>query len=304
MIDIYVTHYVTAAVDGINDILVDQLYEMVRHTTPMDVVRIRVVAWTNAPAYLDDLRARMPKGVELVVNDRPGRPDLQPSMRNKVLALARSSGCEAFVLLHNDVRPAVGWFGHLVDDWRDAEARWGKGSSIVTPRYIPYHLITPHPEAVKSPEFWNEMRTIRKASVHTEASMAAWCKDHGFDFRHGRVKCPKKSEVTNDGHQLMMFIASPRFFDGIGDCDEGYRGFNFDDSDWGIRALLAGRRNLKSHGSLIGHVEGFTFFSPKMKIIDSTDNAQVFIAKWGRAMFDEMQTGELWRRLHREQKRK
>jgi len=303
VIDIYVTHYVTSALDGINDILVDQLYEMVRHTTPMDQARICIVAWTNDPAHLDDLRARMPSGVQLVVNDRPGRPDLQPSMRNKVVDLARASGCEAFVLLHNDVRPAIGWFQHLVDDWRAAEKRWGRDSAIVTPRYTPYHLIEPHPEANVSAAFWNEMRTIRKQSVHTETSMAAWCDQHGFKFQHGRLRCPKKSEVTDDGHQLMMFIAGPHFFDVVGACDEGYRGFNFDDSDWGIRALQAGKKNLKSHGALIGHIEGFTFFAPKLVMTDPTDNAQVFIAKWGRAMFDEMESGELWRRLHREQRK-
>lgn len=303
MIDIYITHYVTEAVDGINDILIDQLYEMIRHTTPMDQARICVVVWASDPAYLDDLRARMPSGVQLVVNDRPGRPDLQPSMRNKVVAIARESGCEAFVLLHNDVRPAIGWFQHLVDDWRESERHWGSSSSIVTPRYIPYHLNEPHAEAVKHPAFWQEMRTIRSQSVHAEATMEPWCREHGFDLRHGRVRCPKKSEVTDDGHQLMMFIAGPHFFDSVGDCDEGYRGFNFDDSDWGIRALMAGKKNLKSHGALIGHVEGFTFFAPKMKLIDPTDNAQVFIAKWGRPLFDEMQTGELWRRLHREQRK-
>src|SRR4029077_180655 len=187
--------------------------------------------------------------------------------------------------------------------WRKAEERWGRDSSIVTPRYIPYHLTTPHPEAVKHPGFWSEMRTVRRQSVHTEASLEPWCREHGFDLVDGRVHCPRKSELTDDGHQLMMFIAGPRFFDAVGPCDEGYRGFNFDDSDWGIRALLAGKRNLKSHGALIGHIEGFTFFAPKMVMTDATDNAQVFIAKWGRPMFDEMQTGELWRRLHREQRR-
>jgi GT2 family glycosyltransferase len=98
----------------------------------------------------------------------------------------------------------------------------------------------------------------------------------------------------------MMWIARPEFFDAVGLCDEEMRGINFDDSDWGIRALLANKRNLQSCTALIGHVEGLTFFNPKYTQAP-VDNAQVFIKKWGREMFDEMQTGTLWVRLHKEQ---
>jgi hypothetical protein len=113
------------------------------------------------------------------------------------------------------------------------------------------------------------------------------------------VACPRLSEITDDGHQLMMFCASPRFFDAVGECDERFLGANYDDCDWGIRALLAGKKNLQSTGALVGHIAGFTFFGPA--VLSSLGlNDRIFIDKWGQAVWDEMQTGSLWTRLHRE----
>jgi hypothetical protein len=298
MIGIYVTHYSTKATVGLADITIDTLHQL-RRTMPRDSSsKLCLAYWTDDPAQNDDLARRAPSDVELVLNDRPGRPDSQPSARNKVIAHARASGCEAFVLLHNDIRPALGWLDRLVGDWRAAEARWGRHSAIVTPRFIPYHLAERHPDAEVHRDFW--INLLRWPNVVSGETMAAWCRSNNFEFTRNEVVCPPASQTTDDGHALMMFIASPECFTDVGECDEQYLGANYDDSDWGIRALLAGKKNLKSTGALIGHIEGLSFYAPQ-HVLNPIDNAQLFIAKWGRPLFDEMQTGALWQRLHSEQ---
>jgi len=309
MIDIFVSHFVAPELVGFDDILVDEVHALL-HTTASEPARIHVVVngrETPSMAVIADIRRRLPAEVAISVNDRPGRADIQPSVRNKVVSIARGSGCEAFVLLHNDVRPARGWFKHLVNDWRKAEKKWGRDRCVVTPRFIPYHLAQPHPAAVESAPFWDAMRTKRRASVLSSDQMRAWCHEwrgEGFGFADDEVLCSPDSRTTDDGAALMMFIASPRFFDGVGECDEEYIAINYDDDDWGIRALLANKKNLKSTGALVGHVEGLSFYTAgrvDLVPVGPDHNAHVFIKKWGRAVFDEMRSGLLWRRLHDEQ---
>jgi GT2 family glycosyltransferase len=305
-VDIYITHWVTRNIVEINDLVVDQLFKM-RDTTPKDLARTHVVVWTDDLTCLDDLRRRVPSDVDVVMNDRPGRPDAQPSMRNKVLDLSRESGCKAFVLLHNDVRPARGWLELLVDDWREAEKRWGKGSSIVSPRLIPYHWSAPHPESgVRGDsDLWSKRLPAGRDAMTTE-QIKAWCARQHSDevrFRHDAVCCPKSSKIKYDGRELMMFMAGPRFFDAVGGCDESMTGVNYDDTDWAIRAYQAGKRNLQSHGSLIGHVGAFTLnHTTASADRPRADNAQIFITKWGRDLWDEMHAGKLWSRLQRDQR--
>ena len=308
MIDIYITHFVTRATLEINDLVVDQLFKM-RDTTPADLSRTSVVMWTDDPVCLVDLRRRVPSSVAIVMNDRPGRPDAQPSMRNKAIDLARASGCEAFVIIHNDVRPARGWLPLLVDDWRGAEKRWGKRSSVISPRLIPYHVTPPHPESgVRADsDLWTKKLPTGRDSMSTE-QIEAWCRTQSSDevrFRHGEVRCPKESKIHYDGRELMIFMASPHFFNDVGGCDETMTGVNYDDTDWAIRAYQAGKRNLQSKGSLIGHVGAFTLNHGASTTADRprADNAGLFVAKWGRAMWDEMHAGKLWPRLQREQRR-
>lgn len=300
MIHVYVTHHVTADLEWINDLLVDQLCRM-RDQLDGRKYKIHVVYWTDDARYEQELTRRVPSDVTLVRNDRSNRPDTQPSKRNKVVEHARASDCEAFVLLHNDVRLARGAMDHLVEDWRAAEKKFGRASTIVSPHYMPYHLGSPRPEAVTRPEIWDRLR----GSAKSVEEMRALCRDWDATFEGEDVVCPRKSRTTDDGHILMMFIAGPRFFDAVGPCDESMTGFNFDDSDWGMRALMCGKRNLQSTGALVGHVS-FLSFGPLMKSsvwsAGAADNAKLFIDKWGREIFDEMQTGQLWIRLHEEQR--
>jgi hypothetical protein len=304
MINVYVTHHVTASLDGINDILIDQLYRMLEVLPKKEDVKIHVVYWTNEPKYTEDLQRRVPSSVNLIFNDRAGRPDTQPGLRNKIVDHARSSkDCEAFLLLHNDVRLPRGFLECLVKDWRKAEKKWGTSKAIVSPRYIPYHLTTPRPEAILREAYWEKLKS--NACVKSSDEMRAWCREWNFSFGDdGEVICPDRSSTTDDGHQLMMFIAGAHFFDDVGPCDEDYSGLNYDDCDWGMRALMKGKRNLQSTGALLGHIASLSFgplvTTPEW-LAKAADNGKIFVAKWGQALFDEMQTGHLWQRLHREQ---
>jgi len=296
-INVYVTHHVTEALDGINDILIDQLYRM-QPQCQADV-RILVAYWTNQARYREDLEQRVPNGVELLFNDREGRPDTQPSLRNKIVEHARQDPkCEAFALVHNDVRFARGFVNTLVTDWRAAEKRWGKDQTIITPRYIPYHLDAPDPRAVTKPEYWE--RLLANKCVKTSEVMQAWCAGWQFEFSKGEVSCIQPSSTNDTGHQLMMFMAGKRFFDRVGLCDENFTGLNIDDCEWGMRALMAGKKNLMSTGALLGHVGSLSFgavVGSREWLAKAANNEAVFVAKWGRALMDEMHSGAIWARL-------
>jgi hypothetical protein len=298
-INVYVTHHVTEALDGINDILIDQLYRMLPQC--QRDVRLLVAYWTNQARYRTDLEQRVPSGVELLFNDREGRPDTQPSLRNKIVEHARQDpNCEAFLLIHNDVRFARGFVATIVSDWRAAEKRWGKDQTIVTPRYIPYHLDAPDARAVSKPEYWNSLRA--NGCVKTSDELRAWCVGWRFEFSEGEVNCVSPSSTNDTGHQLMMFITSPRFFDAqVGLCDEAFTGLNIDDCEWGMRALMAGKKNLMSTGALLGHIASLSFGplvgNPEW-LKKAANNEAVFLAKWGRDLMEEMNSGAVWARLH------
>lgn len=288
MIDVFMTHYVRESASRLNEITVDVAREI--EITTSQPHRLTVLGWAETDALWSDLEQRMQQvpSVRLIRNDRPGRPDTQPSQRNKVIEVAREVGDDPFVLIHNDVRPAIGWLERLVWDLHWSERLCGVGSSIVAPRYIPFHS----GELDLPSEAWPK-------SLRSSDYMAEWCTSWGFPFHGGRVECPKWEPPVNSGHQLMMFIARPSTFDLIGGCDEAFTGVNYDDSDWGMRALMAGKRNLISQTALMGHVEGLSFSAAGP--LAPTNNEEVFIAKWGREMFDELTTGRIWPRLHKEQ---
>jgi hypothetical protein len=283
MIDIYVTHYVRKGSEALNDITLDTIREI--EDTTLETHRTFVVGWAETQVLWENLTYRLPINVRAVQNMRPGRPDTQSSVRNRVLDLAREQGDHPFVLLHNDVRPAFGWLAHLLADLTWAEKTWGVGSSIVTPRYIPFHEL-----------HLDDHLVLHK--IKSREQMAAWCTRQNFQF-NGRVSCPHWRPPSDTGHQLMMFMTRPSFFAPVGECDEAFVGKNWDDVDWGVRALKAGRHSLCSRSSLIGHIEGLTFDGPGP--MTATDNREVFIKKWGAEFFEEVSSGRMWERLHRAQ---
>lgn len=294
-VEIYVTHYATRALPGYNDIAVECVLDLVEAAQGDGVqYKIFLLHWTDGPELEAELLARIPSSVELVRCARSA----QPHLMNEATRLAKEHDCDYFVCVHNDIRPSRGWLKNLVDDTQRAEAVHGRGNVVMTPRYLPFHWREPHPLALRHSSFWERIRPEVEAKVLSPESMASWCKSNGFEFDGRFVVSPPESYTTDDGHQLMMYCAAPSFFDRIGGCDETFTGLNYGDCDWGIRALLAGKRNLKSQGALLGHMSGLTFYHPAMML---DDNHQRFIDKWGLDSFRELQDGSIWLRLHRAQ---
>lgn len=306
-VQIFITHYVTKNLIELNDILVEEI-QYLEHTTKYP--HETIVVYYDEDGSANELYDRLAGlKVKLIRNDRPGRNDIQPSLRNKVIDIVDNDSY--FVLLHNDIRVTVGWLDNLISDMVKSESIYGNGNVVLTPRYVPYHYIGSKGDKSENenfvgwyPKFWSELEKNIKCSSLDQ--IGKQCEKWNIKFDGINVHSPRdcKDNVSDNGHQLMMFISRKKFFDeklgGIGMCDENFIGWGYDDQDWGIRALLAGKKNLQCHGCLIGHIEGLTFYNKNTTPRGA--NHQIFIDKWGRAMFDEMQTGQLWIRLHKDQR--
>jgi GT2 family glycosyltransferase len=297
-IQVFVTHIVTNEMIETNDVLVEEITFLEKITTyPHETI---IVYYSpDGDNSIDEVRDRIPKDVKIVKNDRPGNPYCMPSMRNKVIDLAK----DYFVLLHNDVRVSVGWLDSLVADLEKAESIY-KDRCVMAPRYVPYHYI-PGTIKPKYPEFWKRIST--KPDFYTIEKMKEWCKKWHFKFENNMLYSLPPGHITDDGHALMMFISSKKFFDekagGVGGNDERYIYRRHDDDDWGITTLMKGGKNLKSQTSLIGHMVHMTLGHKNFSFFDKRHltNEELFIKKWGKHIFDEMITGKIWIRLHKEQ---
>lgn len=295
MVELYITHYVSEELAGYNDVVIDCLWA-IHEATVRDGVPYKLVVlyYASTDALENDLRDRLPDFAEAIRVES----SVQPYIMNQATEHAKKRGAELFACLHNDIRPARSWLRNWVSDLHAGEAKYGYANVIASPRYIPYHWLAPHESAYKYPAFWDRIRPELEAKVLSRDAMAGWCARTRFGFDGRLVLAPEKSYLTDDGHQLMMYMCSPSFFDDIGGCDETFAGLNYGDCDWGIRALMAGKKNMISQGALLGHISGLTFFNP---VVTNRlyDNHNHFIDKWGLAMFQELQSGRIWTRLHR-----
>jgi hypothetical protein len=280
LIDIFVTHYSTADCRHLDRLTLDTCRE-IQHVTP-EAHTLTIIGW------LDDVEATVRLAASLdalgaVLMPLSREMSSQPAVRNAVLREAQARG-HAFVLLHNDVQPAVGWLDRLGEDLAHAEFLWGKGNCLVSPHLVPFYGACA-PLAL-APE------------VLTLHEMRTWCKRRGIRMRREseRLECPPWVPATDDGHQLMIFMTRASYFDAVGGCDEAFEGINLDDVDWGMRALLAGKRNLRSRSALVGHVSGGTFGIPA--VVDKLAyNLPVFRAKWGEDILQAALDGSIWGRI-------
>lgn len=298
MIDVYVTHYVTEAIAGYNDLAIDCMHGILE-TTDRDGIEYQpiVIYYAETQRLADDLIARMPKRVKLVREYR----SLQQHLMNRATSLARAREAEFFVCLHNDVRPGPGWLRNLVADLRAAEETYGRGNVVCSPRHPPYHWLEPHEDARASDQVWSLLRPSVEPKVLSRDAIVDYCTAHGFAFDGRHIVSPPHSFTVDHGHQLMMYAAAPEFFDDIGGCDESFVGVNFGDCDWGIRVLLSDKKNLISQGCLVQHVTGITF--NHLDVRQHFDNNDLrFIEKWGVDWFRMLQDGSLWTMLQRLQR--
>lgn len=295
-VQVFITHFVTKDFIFLNDMLVEAVTFMEKIT---DYPHETIVIYYSPDGSETELFDRLPKNVKLVKND--ALLDSAISILNKVLQMAE----DYFVILQNDIRVSHGWLTALVNDFGLAESKFGK-RCIMSMRFIPYHYIPPEITGIeqKYPEFWTQ-QMFTHYTCNDINIMRNWCKQYGFKFENNMVYSISKPSFTDDGHMLMMFMSTRNCFDpkmeGIGYYDEKFLGWGYCDCDLGIRTLMKGFKNLQSQTSLIGHRTGLTTTQPKFNK-SPVDNRIVFIEKWGESMFNEMQTGQLWIRLHRENK--
>lgn len=298
LIEIYVTHYVTEAIAGYNDLAIDCAHGILETTDRDDVpYQLIFVYYAETQRLADDLIARMPPQVK-IVREYCG---LQQHLMNRATALARVREAEYFVCLHNDVRPCPGWLRNVVTDLRNAEVIYGRGNVVCSPRHPPYHWLAPHPGARAPWEVWSLLQPEAEPKILTCAQMLGYCMSNGFRFDGRHVLSPNETFTVDHGHQLMMYAAAPEFFDDIGGCDESFVGVNFGDCDWGMRVLLTNKKNLISQGCLIQHIAGITFNNQGVRE-HFDNNDQRFIQKWGMETFLQLQDGSVWIKLHQEQR--
>lgn len=242
--------------------------------------------YSSQGAY-EELKGQLPEGVELVKNDRSLRS--VASGRNKVLDLASGS----FVLLHPDVLVTRGWLRNFRRELEWAE-EYFDAPAVITPTYVPYPLPS---------TMFNRYKAHYAIQEEKLASFAQAC---GVPFKKNEIICYRPytgsilrsaTAITDDGNQLMIFIASKRFIDVVGPWDESFTARDYDDCDWGIRALMAGCKNLQSHTTFIHHLQGHSYV-PSSQLASNFPNQQTFIAKWGQQMLNDLTDGSLWIRLH------
>lgn len=293
--EIFITHYVDRDRIWLNDMVVDAVTFMEKVTEfPHEVTVI-----SYSPDGSDsELYERLPQGIRVVKKEEPEYETGGMPLLNTAIELAK----DVFVILQNDIRVSHGWLTALLTDFLAAEIRFGR-RCVMSMRFIPYHYI-PGTIELRYPDLWKE---IQEKSMWCDSStMSSFCKQYGFKFENDMVYSVPKTGgyFTDDGHMLMMWMSRKKCvvpeMGGFGYYDDDFRVFGPADCDWGVRALKAGFKNLQSQTSLIGHSMGATSLQPKRS--SGFDGTKVFIKKWGMDMYDEMQTGELWIRLHKEQK--
>jgi GT2 family glycosyltransferase len=230
---------------------------------------------------VNDLMAKLPSDVVFVKNDRPSRS--VNSGRNKIWSLVDA---DYFAVLHTDVRVSKGWLRNMLAELKMAEEKYQK-PCVISPLHVPY--------------FISDNSLYRRFSSHftvdTQEKLEAYCKS-SCSFENGHVSCKAYGFYTDDGHQLMIFLASKSFRDRVGEWDEQYVGGCYDDCDMGMTAILKGCKNLQSQTVYIQHLQGVSIGFGALQ--NQGINAERFIEKWGKETFDELATGYLWKKLHRE----
>lgn len=221
--------------------------------------------------------------------------DSNPSKRNRAVDLAE----DIFVLLHDDCKPVKGFLRNFVAELEWCE-RFFKKPVIICPTQLPY--LAPKNLLETYPELKNAANLMTSKEEY-----ATYCRRYGIPFSGGEPVChppylgPVKrsgTPITDDGHQLMLFCTRKKTMQLIGPCEE-WGGKDFDDVDWGLRALMKGVKVLQSHTTYVMHLQGLTFNYPGVERLPS--NAELFIRKWGREIFNKVQDGSVWVEMHEKQ---
>ena len=268
-----------------NDALLNCVRSVQRFTAhPHEII----VVYDCDSEHLEDIQDRLPKDVRLEEDTRKRGAS---GGRNMCVDLAET---DYFVLIDNDMRVPLGWLSNLAVEIRQAESYF-KVPCVLRPSFLPY-LEEPPITAEKYGHVLPLKEFIdycRKHSIPITDDGVVLCKAPWT----GSIKS-SGSGITDNGWSLSVWIASRKAFDYVGYSDEDMCGWWGEDCDWAIRALKTPVKLLETNTVYIQHVESFTSGpTANMRI----RNSDVFVQKNGRAIFDEVISGEIWPRLHREQ---
>jgi hypothetical protein len=215
--------------------------------------------------------------------------DSNPRKRNKAVDRAE----DVFVLLHDDCKPLKGFLRNFVVELEWCESFFGK-PVIICPTQLPYLV----PKSVQ--EHYPQLK--HSANLFTcQEEYKKFCNKYGVPLQDNEPVCHfpycglvqrSATPITDDGHQLMLFCTRKTTMEMVGPCED-WDGKDFDDVDWGLRALMKGVKVLQSHTTYVMHLQGLTFST-----LNRPSNAERFIKKWGREFFDRVQDGSKWIELH------
>lgn len=269
-----------------NDALLNCVRSVQRFTAhPHEIV----VVYDCDSEHLEDIQERLPKDVRL---EEDTRGKGASGGRNMCVDLAET---DYFALIDNDMRVPLGWLSNLAVEIKHAESYF-KMPCVIRPSFLPYleeppitsekygHRVVSLEKFVKGCRFYN-IPCTDKGIVQCKAPWTGTIKYSG-------------TGVTDNGWSLSVWIANRKAFDYVGYSDEDMCGWWGEDCDWAIRALKTPVKLLETNTVFIQHVESFTSGpTANMRIV----NSDVFVQKNGQEIFDEVLSGEIWPRLHREQ---
>jgi len=232
-------------------------------------------------------------GYPLLFNENPWKNYV--TLMNTII---RSAGSDPFIVLHGDMKVTENWLETLVE-----EHRWGEKYFGIPCCLIPTFL---HYEAPDDHIVWKE----GGGNVVTLSQMQRACSKYKIPYRSGTGVISRKpyrghinrsgTQITDDGANIMSFITSHEFFKQAGLFDTAFTGAGHEDNEMGIRALMRGLKLLRTHSVFIHHSPSASAGRGQASMRGRYP-PDVFIEKYGQKVWDDMESGQLWVRLHDKQ---
>lgn len=258
-VQISIVHYAEENELAFNDILV-MLVKSIRELTEYPY-KLNIIDNHIHPKARRDMEAKLPD-VEIIRAE--GEYHTFPAGANT--AIENMDG-DYLALLHTDLIVSWGWLKSLVKDLQRGERKFGV-PCVTTPILLPYPKIV----------------DVKNYMVKYHVPHKMWGSIP--------IAISRAGLVSDNGHQLGVYMASKKFFEEVGSYDETLARFN--DKDYGIRALLTGCRSLVSNGVYLHHMGGLHANSGVYK----DGGFENFKRKWSVEAWRQVQSGILWIKLH------
>jgi len=229
-------------------------------------------------------------GYPLIFNENPWKNYV--TLMNTIIPSARS---DPFIVLHGDMKVTENWLETYVEEHRWCEKYFGVPCCLM-PAYLHYEVPEDH-------IVWKE----GGSNLVTPTDMQRMCSKYGVEYRSGTGVISRKpyrghinrggTRITDNGSNVMSFITSQEFFKQAGLYDEDFTGMGYEDNEMGIRALIKGLKLLRTTSVLVHHTSAASAGrGPAVNM--GRCPSEVFIEKYGQKAWDDMQSGQLWIRLH------